>query len=106
MRNHIPILLSLFRLVSASTTVFLPDDSTTLFDADLTLVHDKVIVERSGAPCTTLPTGSAPLPSPDTADAFTHLKFYTSTAKQAKTPKGYTKIFSSMFASVSLSPSE
>jgi hypothetical protein len=57
-------------------------------------------------PCAALLNGSAPIPSLDTADAFTRLGFYNSAANHAKTPKRYIKVFSSVSASVSLSPGE
>jgi hypothetical protein len=102
MRDHILIILGLFGLVSSSVALSLPDDATPL---NLALVNEALIDERSVTPCAVLPNGSAPIPSPDTADAFTRLGFYSSTANHAKTSKGYTKAFSSMSASVSLSPS-
>ncbi|KAL1626845.1 hypothetical protein SLS56_006662 [Neofusicoccum ribis] len=46
--------------------------------------------------CCPLPTGTLPIPSPDTADAFTALPTYASLANGASTPARYTKAFTNL----------
>jgi hypothetical protein len=52
-------------------------------------------------PCAAQPNAYGPPTVPDTVDAFKHNEVYSSLAKTAKTPSGYTQAFSNLDASVS-----
>lgn len=51
--------------------------------------------------CTSLPAGSGPVPSPDTASAFLNSPTLSSIAAAAPSAKGYTNVFSNLQASSS-----
>ncbi|MCJ1458623.1 hypothetical protein MMC28_008997 [Mycoblastus sanguinarius] len=64
--------------------------------------RDLTIAKRDGN-CAAQPTGSGPVPTPDTASAFQAFPTFSAIATNAPTPDGYTLVFQNLGASLSAS---
>ena len=58
--------------------------------------RDAPALEKRQSACSPLPTGSGPVPSPDTPDAFEADPFFANAALSAVTPAGYNNTFTNL----------